>query len=132
MFSTLAVRCGKASAGVLAAAALGGSLLAVVPAQAAPPARPYGAVTASSGINERVFPTTDSAVKGVIKYHAQVPLRCKARAQDVAGNAMWYLVRDRNTWVAGRYVDTTGEIPVCRTLTRGALDDSAESRRAMG
>ncbi|GHG52405.1 SH3 domain-containing protein [Streptomyces griseocarneus] len=132
MFSTLAVHCRKASAAVLAVAALGGSLLAAVPAQALPPVRPYGAVIASSGINERVFPTTDSAVKGVLKYHAQVALRCRARAQDVAGNALWYMLRERNTWVSGRYVDTTGEVPLCRTLTRSALDESAESRRAMG
>ncbi|MEX2980441.1 SH3 domain-containing protein [Streptomyces sp. C36] len=132
MFSTLAVRCRKASAAVLAVAALGGSLLAVAPAQALPPVRPYGAVVASSGINERVFPTTDSAVKGVLKFHTQIALRCKARAQDVSGNALWYLLKERNTWVAARYVDSTGEVPLCRTLTRSVLDESAESRRAMG
>ncbi|MEU7133523.1 SH3 domain-containing protein [Streptomyces sp. NPDC046261] len=132
MFSTFAIRSRKVSAGVIAAAALGGSLLAAGPVQAAPPTRPYGTVVAASGIVERAYPSTDSSVRGIIKYHGQAALRCKVRAQDVAGNPVWYLLRDRATWVAAKYIENTGEVPVCKAVNRKSLDDAPETRAAMG
>ncbi|MEV4437243.1 SH3 domain-containing protein [Streptomyces sp. NPDC049585] len=137
MFTTLAIRTRKITAGVIAAAALGGTLLAAAPAAhsadqpvaAPPPSRPYGAVVATAGVVERVFPTTDSAPKGLLKYRTQVPLRCKARAQDVSGNPVWYLLRERNTWVAAKYVENTGNVPVCRTVDRNSLDEPAVQGR---
>lgn len=131
MFSTFAIRSRKVSAGVIAAAALGGSLLAV-PAQAAPPVRPYGTVVAASGIVERTYPSTDSSVRGILKYHGQAALRCKVRAQDVGGNPVWYLLRDRATWVAAKYIENTGEVPVCKAVKGKTLDEAPETRAAMG
>ncbi|GHF58977.1 hypothetical protein GCM10010218_45460 [Streptomyces mashuensis] len=139
MFSSLMARGMRIAAGVIAAAALGGTLLTAVPAQAAdgeeapvPLVRPYGTVTAPSGINERTFPSTDSPVRAVLKYHGQAGLRCKVRAQEVGGNAFWYLLRDRPSWVTARFVDTTGEVPYCRSVNRTALDESPASHRAVG
>ncbi|MFI9240476.1 SH3 domain-containing protein [Streptomyces sp. NPDC053079] len=131
MFRTFAIRSRKVSAGVIAAAALGGSLLAV-PAQAAPPTRPYGTVVAGSGIVERAYPSTDSSVRGILKFHGQAALRCKVRAQDVGGNPVWYLLRDRATWVAAKYIENTGEVPVCKAVNHKALDDAPETRAAVG
>ncbi|MEU1778331.1 MULTISPECIES: hypothetical protein [Streptomyces] len=134
MISTLAIRSRRVSAGVIAAVTLGGSLLAAAPAAHSadappvPPIRPYGAVVSNTGINERGFPTTDSAVKGVLKYRTQVALRCKAHAQDVAGNPVWYLLRDRNTWVSAKYVENTGAVPVCKNVSKGMLEDAQQTR----
>ncbi|MFF4403488.1 SH3 domain-containing protein [Streptomyces sp. NPDC001262] len=118
------------------AAALGGALLLVAPAASAVPtavpARAHGTVTAPSGLNERAYPSTDSSVRGVLKYRAQVGLRCKAHAQEVGGNPLWYLLRERNDWIAARYIDNAGEVPLCRNLGHSSLDDSVESRAAMG
>ncbi|GHC46515.1 SH3 domain-containing protein [Streptomyces cinnamoneus] len=131
MFSTFAIRSRKFSAGVIAAAALGGSLLAAAPVQAAPPGRPYGTVVASTGIVERAFPSTDSSARGMLKFHGQAALRCKVRAQEVGGNPIWYMLRDRTTWVAAKYIENTGEVSFCRTVSHKALDDP-QTRAAMG
>ncbi|MBB4893605.1 hypothetical protein FHS39_002636 [Streptomyces olivoverticillatus] len=133
---TFASRGGKLSAGLLAAAALGGSLLAVTPVHATPGpgtgTKPNGTVNAASGINERAYPSTDSSVRGVLKHNAPLALRCKVHAQDVGGNTLWYLLKDRSTWVSGKYIANAPDVPFCRSLNRSALDNSVESRSAMG
>ena len=54
-----------AGAGALATAVALGATLLAVPAQAAPgPAKPYGVVTAKTGLNQRQYPSTDSSVRG--------------------------------------------------------------------
>ncbi|MEV5506742.1 SH3 domain-containing protein [Streptomyces orinoci] len=136
MFRTLAQRVGKVPATLIAVAALGGSLLASGPAGAAPAppgARlPYGTVIALQGVNERAYPSLDSSSRGILKYRTQVGLRCKVHAQEVGRNGIWYLLRDRDTWVAAKWVGNTGEVPRCRGVNRSAADQSAESRNAMG
>jgi hypothetical protein len=120
-----------AGAGALTtAAALGATLLAATPAQAAAPAKPYGTVTVK-GLNERQYPSTDSAVKGTLGYHAQVGLTCKVRAQNIGGNTIWYLVRGRSTWIAAKYVANTGYVKYCNQVQRGAQANSA-AKHAMG
>ncbi|WP_249375032.1 SH3 domain-containing protein [Streptomyces sp. I05A-00742] len=133
MSRRLATRAGRLAVGVLAAAAAGFSLL-TAPAQAAPDAavRPYGTVSARTGVNERTQPSTDATVRGILRHRIQIGLRCKVRAQDIAGNNVWYMLRDRQTWVAAKYIENAGDIPYCRMLNRSAVDDSAESRNAMG
>ncbi|MEU4212342.1 SH3 domain-containing protein [Streptomyces sp. NPDC026206] len=132
MFSTFAIRSRKVSAGVIAAAALGGSLFAAAPVQAAPPTRPYGTVVATTGIVERAFPTTDSSVRGILKHHGQAALRCKVRAQDVGGNPIWYMLRDRATWVSAKYIESTGDVPVCKAVTGKAPEATPATRAAVG
>ncbi|SEG55314.1 hypothetical protein SAMN05216223_106192 [Actinacidiphila yanglinensis] len=100
------------------AAALGTALLAAVPAQAATPARPYGTVVAGDGVVQRQYPSTDSSVRGSLAYHQQVGLRCKVRAQNIAGNDIWYLLRDNSNWVSAKYVDNTGTVSYCKDVLR--------------
>lgn len=120
----------RAAVRVAAAAFAVAALTAVAPAQAAAPAKaapstaaaaapakPYGTVTARSGLNLRAYPSTDSSVKGSLRYNAQVGLVCKVRAQDIAGNDLWYLVRDsRKVWVPARYVAATGYVKYCKDV----------------
>jgi hypothetical protein len=110
-----------AGAGALTtAAALGATLLAAAPAQAATPARPYGTVVSGSGVVQRQFPSTDSSVKGSLSYRQQVGLRCKVRAQNIAGNDIWYLLRQNSNWVSAKYVDNTGTVPFCNVVLRSS------------
>ncbi|MBZ4323297.1 SH3 domain-containing protein [Streptomyces sp. SCA2-4] len=105
------------------------------PAEATPDAaaRPYGTVSARTGVNERTLPSTDASVRGILRHRIQVGLRCKVRAQDIGGNNVWYQLRDRQTWVAAKYIDNkAANVPYCRMLNRSTMDDSAESREAMG
>ncbi|MEV6315713.1 SH3 domain-containing protein [Streptomyces sp. NPDC051776] len=127
-----------AGSGAFAAAiALGGSLLAATPAHAYPPpapapARPYGTVVTPSGVNERQYPSTDSSVRGFLKHRSQVGLKCKVRAQNINGNQIWYLLRDRPNWVTAKYVDNTGFVKYCKDVQRSPLNDTMQSKTAMG
>ncbi len=111
-----------AAAGVAATVALGGSVLAAVPASAAPPAQPYGTVISPTGVKERALPTTNSATLGTLPYKAQVGLACKVRGQDIDGNNLWYKLRNRvdgkEAWVTARYVENTGVVNFCPTAPR--------------
>ncbi|MCX4553587.1 SH3 domain-containing protein [Streptomyces sp. NBC_01387] len=121
-----------AGAGALAtAAALGATLLAAAPAQAAPP-RPYGTVTAGAGLIERQYPSTDSSAKGSLRYREQVGLRCKVRAQNIEGNDIWYLLRDRSTWVSAKYMDNTGYVQYCKDVMRDGSQTFVAPRGAKG
>ncbi|MGP4000128.1 SH3 domain-containing protein [Streptomyces sp. 8N706] len=113
-----------------AAVTLGGTLL-VSPAEAAP-ARPYGTVVAQTGVNERQYPSTDSSVLGFLKYGSQVGLKCKVRAQNIGGNEIWYLLRDRATWVSAKYVDNTGFVKYCKDVQRNSLTHSTQAKTAKG
>ncbi|MFG3052411.1 SH3 domain-containing protein [Kitasatospora sp. NPDC048239] len=81
---------------------------------ASTPSEPYGTVVSSSGANVRQFPSTDSSIIGTLPSGTKVGLRCKVHAQDVLGNDIWYLLRDREGWVAARYVDNTGTVKLCK------------------
>jgi hypothetical protein len=106
-----------AGASALAAAvALGATLLGAVPAQAATPAKPYGTVVSGNGVILRQYPSTDSTPKGSLPYHQQVGLRCKVHAQNIVDNSIWYLLRDRAVWVTAKYVDNTGNVPLCKDV----------------
>ncbi|MET8677934.1 SH3 domain-containing protein [Streptomyces sp. NPDC004647] len=119
-----------------AAATLGGSLLGVAPAQAAAtkavPALPYGTVVPPDGVNERQYPSTDSSVVGFLRYRTQVGLKCKVRAQNIDGNTVWYLLRDRPAWVSARYVDNTGVVKYCKDVQRSPLNNSQQAQTARG
>ncbi|MEV0262907.1 SH3 domain-containing protein [Streptomyces sp. NPDC050617] len=131
--ATLVTRGRKAAAGVGAlatAAALGATLLGAAPAQAsptpsapamAPPAKPYGTVvTQRDDLIERQYPSTDSSPRGSLKRGAQVGLRCKVHAQKIENrNTIWYLLRDRPTWVTAAYVNNTGAVKYCKDVQRG-------------
>jgi hypothetical protein len=119
-------------AGALAtAAALGATLLAAAPAQAAP-AQPYGTVTAPSGLNERQFPSTDSSTRGVLAYHAQVGLQCKVRAQNIDGNTIWYRLRGSHNWISARYVANTGYVKYCKDVLLSDFVANSAAQHAMG
>ncbi|AIA02254.1 hypothetical protein [Streptomyces noursei] len=114
-----------AGAGALTTAvALGATLLVAAPAQADPQPRPqmqassgdsYGTITASRGMNEREYPSTDSASQGDLRNRARVYLVCKVRAQNIRGNEVWYLVRgSRRSWISAKHVTNTGFVRYCK------------------
>jgi hypothetical protein len=135
-------------AATVSAVVLGGSFLGASAAQAvaptagtqdskttaaAHPHRPFGIVTARTGLNVRQFPSTDSSVRGVLRHHQKVGLDCKVHAQNIRGNSLWYKLRGSNeAWVAARYVHNVGFVPLCKDRYRTALNNTAESRKAMG
>ncbi|GAA3268570.1 SH3 domain-containing protein [Streptomyces lavendulae] len=95
---------------------------------ASTPREPYGTVVSNNGVNVRKFPSTDSSVIGTLPSGTKVGLRCKVRAQDISGNDIWYLLRDREGWVTARYVDNTGTVKFCKdtaTADAPAEGDSA-------
>lgn len=117
----------------VAVAALTGATLAAGPAQAAPvPTRPSGTVVSGSGVNERHFPSTDSSVRSTLLRGVKVGLRCKVRAQDIGGNNVWYLLRDRATWVNSAYIAPAGPVPLCKDVSRGVPESAPKTRAAMG
>ena len=91
-----------------------------VPAQAAPgPTKPFGVVTAKTGLSQRQYPSTDSSVRGYLHHRAQVGLVCKVRTQSVGGNTVWYLTRqERASWVSAKYVTNSGYVKYCKDVQR--------------
>ncbi|MGW2190684.1 SH3 domain-containing protein [Streptomyces sp. NPDC001667] len=77
-------------------------------------AKPYGTVIAESGVNLRQYPSTDSKEVGALAKGERVGLECKVRAQLISGNQVWYKLRDRDAWVAARWVENTGDVPLCQ------------------
>lgn len=132
-------------AATASAVLLGSSLLAAGTAQAsaapqeqpAPqnihhPAKPYGIVTAKSGLNVRQYPSTDSSVKYTLPYKAERGLDCKIRAQYIMGNTVWYKLRNSNYWISARYVHNVGHVDYCKNVHPSAMTNSEEAREAMG
>ncbi|MFB7916770.1 SH3 domain-containing protein [Streptomyces sp. NPDC056061] len=124
------VRHVAAASGAAAAVVLGAAPLAA----AAPlvPAKPYATVVSPTGLNERQYPSTDSSVVGTLHYRDQVGVRCKVRAQDTAGNDVWYLLRNKAAWISARYADLTGTVPYCKDARQGPSTLSAQAENAMG
>ncbi|MFG2630752.1 SH3 domain-containing protein [Streptomyces sp. NPDC048473] len=122
-----------AGSGAAAVIVLGAPLLAVAaPAQAATPVEPYATVIGQSGVNERQYPSTDSSMLGTLEYLDQVGLRCKVRAQNIADNNVWFLLRDEQAWISARYVVQTGTVPYCKDAQPNGLTDSPRAADAMG
>ena len=134
---------GALTGALMAAAMVGGSLLTAGPAQAAvapqaptvakpSPAWPYGTVTSHSGVNKRQYPSTDSSSRGMLPHRSKVGLKCKVRAQNIGGNEIWYLLRDRPVWVAAKYVHNTGYVKWCKDVQRSVANDSEMAESAKG
>ncbi|MGY5125223.1 SH3 domain-containing protein [Streptomyces nigrescens] len=124
-----------AGTGALATAvALGATLFAAAPAQATPgPAKPYGVVTAKTGLSERQYPSTDSSVRGYLRHRAHVGLVCKVRTQSVGGNSVWYLTReDRGAWVAAKYVTNSGRVKYCKDVHRTRVQANHPAKHTVG
>lgn len=122
-----------AVSGAAAAIVLGAPLLAAAaPAQASFPVEPYATVISQSGVNERQHPSTDSSALGIIEYADQVGLRCKVRAQNIADNNVWYLLRDEQAWISARYAVQTGTVPYCKDVQLNGLAYSPQAADAMG
>ncbi|MEU7176865.1 MULTISPECIES: SH3 domain-containing protein [Streptomyces] len=120
-----------AGAGALTAAvALGATLLGAAPAQAVTPERPYGTVMTKAGVAERQYPSTDSAVKGSLSHRHAFGLRCKVRAESVGGNNIWYMLRERDTWVSAKYVNNTSAVPFCKDASHGRAEPKATVKHA--
>lgn len=116
---------------------LGGSFLGASAAQAvspdASPARPWGRITAVSGLNVRQYPSTDSSVRGVLRHNQRVGLDCKVRAQNINGNTWWYKLRgSREAWVTGRYLRVHGSVNLCKNQYRSSLNGTEQSQKAQG
>jgi hypothetical protein len=123
-------------AATVSAAVLGGSLLAgsTAAADSAPmvPHRPYGTVTAKSGLNVRQYPSTDSSVRYVLRFGQNIGLDCKVRAQNIRGNTFWYKLRGQYSWVSARYVTNHGTVRLCKDVHPTAMNNSVQSEAAMG
>ncbi|MYS79594.1 SH3 domain-containing protein [Embleya scabrispora] len=94
---------------------------------ASQPDKPYGTVVSQAGVHERQAPSTDAPALGTLPSGATVGLRGKVRAQDIDGNNIWYLLRDRNAWVAARYVANTGNVPWVKELATAAAAADGDS-----
>ncbi|MGW1707779.1 SH3 domain-containing protein [Streptomyces sp. NPDC002206] len=122
-----------AGTGAAAVVVLGTPLLsAAAPAQVTAPVQPYATVTSQSGLNERQYPSTDSSAVDFLEYQDQVGLRCKVRAQTIAGNNDWYLLRDRQAWISASYVVRTGTVPYCNDIQVSRLAHGPQAADAMG
>ncbi|BBA96214.1 hypothetical protein RVR_1409 [Actinacidiphila reveromycinica] len=121
---TLRGRFVAGASALTAAVAICTALLGATAAQAATPAQPYGTVVSGNGVVQRQYPSTDSSVKGSLAYRQQVGLRCKVRAQNIAGNDVWYLLRDNANWVSAKYVDNTGSVAYCKDVLRGSAAEA--------
>ncbi|MFC4493001.1 SH3 domain-containing protein [Streptomyces ovatisporus] len=122
-------------AATASAVLLGGSLLGASSAEAtvaADPHKPFGVVTAKSGLNVRQYPSTDSSVKYVLPYHAKRGLDCKVRAQVIDGNPYWYKLRNSQYWVSARYVHNVGHVKLCKDRYPSPLTDTSKAQKAMG
>lgn len=86
----------------------------------------------AAGLIERQYPSTDSSAKGSLRYREQVGLRCKVRAQNIEGNDIWYLLRDRSTWVSAKYMDNTGYVQYCKDVMRDGSQTFVAPRGAKG
>ncbi|HEV7627327.1 MAG TPA: SH3 domain-containing protein [Streptomyces sp.] len=114
---------------------LGGSLLGASAAEAtvtADPHKPFGVVTAKSGLNVRQYPSTDSSVKYVLPFQAKRGLDCKVRAQIIDHNPYWYKLRNSQYWVSARYVHNVGYVKLCKDVYPSTLTSTAKSQKAMG
>ncbi|MFI1398750.1 SH3 domain-containing protein [Streptomyces sp. NPDC020681] len=80
------------------------------------PQQPFGTVVSSIGVNLRKYPSTDSPITGTLSRHDEVGLRSKVHAQDIDGNSIWYLLRDKHAWVAARHVSNTGQVPLSKDV----------------
>ncbi|GGO58541.1 hypothetical protein H181DRAFT_01142 [Streptomyces sp. WMMB 714] len=122
-------------AATASAVLLGGSLLGASAAEAAVaahPHKPYGVVTAKSGLNVRQYPSTDSSVKYVLPYRAERGLDCKVRAQVIHGNAYWYKLRNSQYWISARYVHNVGHVKLCKDRYPSPMTDTSKAQKAMG
>ncbi len=81
-----------------------------------PTQQPFGTVVSNIGVNLRKFPSTDSVITGTLNHGVEVGLRSKVHAQDIDGNTIWYLLRDKPFWVAARHVDNTGQVPLSKDV----------------
>ncbi|MGP3976474.1 SH3 domain-containing protein [Streptomyces sp. 8N114] len=80
------------------------------------PAQPFGTVVSDNGVNLRKYPSTDSSIVGTLSHGAEVGLRSKVHAQNIDGNSIWYLLREKGAWVAARHVDNTGQVPLSKDV----------------
>ncbi|MFF9013888.1 SH3 domain-containing protein [Streptomyces sp. NPDC014870] len=84
------------------------------------PPQPFGTVVSTIGVNLRKFPSTDSAVVGNLSHGTEIGLHSKVNAQNIDGNTIWYLLRDKAVWVAARHVDNTGHVPLSKDVEPAA------------
>lgn len=140
------ISCRARIAAAISVAALGGSLLAggVAQADSAPathatadspglasvaPARPYGTVTARTGLNVREYPTTAADSLKTLHHRQQVGLKCRDASQRVGNTRVWYKLRGQRGWVTAYYVRATGHVPKCPNSSSSSAE---ESENAMG
>ncbi|MFD0267297.1 SH3 domain-containing protein [Streptomyces sp. NPDC127106] len=80
------------------------------------PQQPFGTVVSANGVNLRRYPSTDSTISGTLTHGTQIGLMSKVHAQDIDGNSIWYLLRDKPVWVSARHVDNTGQVPLSKDV----------------
>ncbi|WP_354637332.1 SH3 domain-containing protein [Kitasatospora camelliae] len=96
---------------------------------ASTPSEPFGTVVSDIGVKVREFPSTTSSQIGVLPSGFKVGLQCKVRAENIDGNDIWYLLRDRPGWVAARFVANTGNVKFAGDIASGG---SASTEDASG
>ncbi|MER0241976.1 hypothetical protein AAHZ94_08045 [Streptomyces sp. HSW2009] len=87
-------------------------------ARAAAPAKPY--VTVDTGSSAELFirhyPSTDSTIRGSLHNGDQRGVDCKVRAQNIAGDTVWYKLRGKEQWVSGKWAKPTGTVKYCNEV----------------
>ncbi|MFE9220243.1 SH3 domain-containing protein [Streptomyces lavendulae] len=92
------------------------------------PNRPYGTVESHNGVNVRNCPSTYSSVLRTLGNGEHVGLQCKVRTQNIDGNDIWYLLRERGGgWVTARYVANTGNVNWCGDTATGDVAADGDS-----
>lgn len=100
---------------ILAAAAglaMAASLTCALPADAAVANGPATGRTTTQ-LDVRTAPTTQARELGILHKGDKVTVTCKVRGQRVAGNDVWYQMRDGEgvAFAAARYVKNVGALP---------------------
>ncbi|RII19588.1 Collagen triple helix repeat (20 copies) [Streptomyces sp. YIM 130001] len=78
-------------------------------------------VVAKIGQKSRAQPTTASAATGSFRSGARVAVDCKAKGQNVAGNAVWYKLSSGKGWLSARYTKNLAPVPTCGDEDHGKV-----------
>lgn len=75
--------------------------------------RADGKVITKNAQSVHAGPTTKAKRVGSRHGGGRVSLKCKLRGETVDGNDIWYLLADREGWMAARYVKNHHPVPWC-------------------
>ncbi|GAB3926399.1 hypothetical protein GCM10011575_07530 [Microlunatus endophyticus] len=87
-----------------------------------------GRVTARTTLAERSAPSTHAPIAGKGYRNGQtIKLDCNLFGTSVGGNATWYKIVGKDSWVAARYVKNIGNAPIACTAASVPADRHAKT-----